>query len=203
MQDYSPFEGVAVPPEGFYAVQIETLEPGLAQDGVKGIVQVGCTVQDQDATGFKMNKRVIYSGNDKNGNPLVRQFCDFLNSVGIPTETIQDYGKNGQTSDIHAVTNQLAGKTGYIEARYETNAEGKTYLNIANWVNKDRYDKQVAAGTHRGQDRQTYLAATGNRMATGAPTITLGGQPGSTGNNFGAQVTAPQTTPAGAGLPNL
>jgi hypothetical protein len=202
MQEYTPFEGGAhgmLDQEGLYKVRIDSIEPGVSNSG-KGMVKVGCTTLDQDVSpNTPLISRVIYSGVDTNGNFMVRQFCDFMHSTGTPVDNIRQFGQANEVMNIEQACGQLIGREAYIEARFgEYN--GRLTTEIANWIAKDRYDKQSSVGAHRGMRKEQadlasmIKAKAGKEGATasaGAPPQAPGAQP----NLGGPAAMQPQAAP--------
>lgn len=205
MADYEPFAGGRgfVPQEGLYEAKIIALEAQDTKDPTRGTVQVTSIIQDEDVGhGIQIIDWVLYSGVDRKGNPLVRQFCDFLHSVGTPIEVIKQFGAAGHTTDINGALGQLVNRLGYPELKFGV-YNGQLTSDVANWAPKQRYLDAKKNNAHRGRKSSEVNVADLMKAAASAQAQPLGVQPtfaGFSAPNLGGAV---NLGGAPAGLPNL
>jgi hypothetical protein len=198
LADYTYVEGVGTSTllkmDGYYSVAVVKLTEGTTASGNHKFI-ANLTVQDADEKGASLIADILVSGTDKNGKSNIRQFGDFLSSLGFTQEQIRGLAANGQASGA-ALAQQLAGRTGY--ANVERNSyDGKTYSRVNGWITQQKYEDAVAANAHRKLPR---AEATFSAPSVGMPAMpampNMGAMPAIAQN-----VPSPQALFAGIQLP--
>jgi hypothetical protein len=214
MQGYTPWEGGGhgfVDQEGYYKVRVESVTPGLAKDGIKGLVKIGVQTAETDKPATPLISRVLYSGADKNNEPLVRQFCDFLHSTGTTIDNIQSWGQQGASMNIEQAVAQLVGREAYVELRFSS-YNGRLTTEVANWISVDVYNKAAKNGIGMRGRKAADVNPAQLQGASAAPqAVQLGGPQAAAAPALGgpqgfaapqAQAPAPQfAAPAGNAQP--
>ena len=177
--------------DGIVKGNITHLTAGWSKgESPKGMVTVGLVATDEDCQGKKQETFVLYTGLDKNNDPLVRQFCEFLNSTGTSEEAIRSSAA-GQAQGIQPLLDKILaeGRGCYFNVKTKQH-KGKWQTEVDGFAKPERYLEAVKNGSHRWN-----RIAPGSSPAAGAPN--LGGAPV---NGAGAYVEG-ATAPSGAGDP--
>jgi len=148
---YTPYEGGGhdfLGVEGHIEVKIDSTKVQTTKDGSKGKLKIGLICQDEDVKGCHIFADVLYTGTDKNGNKLIRQFFDVLASTGTPVERINTFITSGAQMSIDDACQQLHNKTAYVEVR-NREWEGNISTSVENFVTKDLYETYKSTGRHR------------------------------------------------------
>jgi hypothetical protein len=150
LANYTPVEGIGssslLKLDGFYSATVTKVLMGKSSSGNNKFI-VGLAVQDADEKGATLIADVLVSGQDKNGNPNIRQLGDFLNSLGMSMEQVRAFAANG-TQPGDGLAQTLTGKTVYANVEAET-YQNETRSRVRGYVTKQRYDDAVSANAHR------------------------------------------------------
>lgn len=177
LANYAPVEGVGTSSllkmDGFYAATIEKVTPGKSSSGNNKLI-LTLAVQDADERGQTLVADVLVSGQDKNGNPNIRQLGDLLYSLGMTPEQVKGMaGTAGQPGD--AFGNQLKGKVTHVNVEAET-YNGETRSRVRGYIAKQRYEDAVSANAHRKPRKaDTSFAGAPAGVAAPAASVTTNG----------------------------
>jgi hypothetical protein len=150
LANYTPVEGIGssslLKMDGFYAATITKVLMGKSSSGNNKFI-VGLAVQDADEKGATLIADVLVSGQDKNGNPNIRQLGDLLNSLGMTMEQVRGFAANG-TQPGEGLAQTLTGKTVYCNVEAET-YNNDTRSRVRGYITQQRYADAVSANAHR------------------------------------------------------
>jgi len=150
LANYTPVEGIGssslLKLDGFYSATVTKVLMGKSSSGNNKFI-VALAVQDADEKGATLIADVLVSGQDKNGNPNIRQLGDFLNSIGMSMEQVRAFAANG-TQPGDGLAQTLTGKTVYANVEAET-YQNETRSRVRGYITKQRYDDAVSANAHR------------------------------------------------------
>ena len=184
LKDWSPYEGIGsndlLTHDGVFGAVVEKYKLDVS-DGGKGklMLVVRCTVTDEDNKGKGLVSNVMLSGTDKDGKPMIRQFGDFLASVGYTKDQItQSFATLGQKPAAAVLESlKLVGRTLALEAEFDT-YNGTDHSKIKNWVTPDNFAKSKAAVANRRAHRKIVAAGPqvpGSAIPLSASLPALGG----------------------------
>lgn len=161
-KDWTPYEGLGKTDhikagDGLFAGVVTKYSLGVSDgEKTKGEPQIAIAIDitDDDAKGAHTVVNRMLGGKDKNGEPLLRQFFEFLYSVGFTKEVINTqvaaWGKQTLGKSIEAL--QLVGRPCYMDIATEY-YKGEPGSKVQNFRTKDEYTKAVQANTHRRPHR--------------------------------------------------
>lgn len=207
--DYEPWAGAAqgfVNQEGFYYARVNKATPGLASDNVKAHVEVACELTEEGPNkGVQILGWPFYSGTDRKGKSLARQFANVLSSVD--TQLVEWVKKNGQANasqNIDELCKLVVGHQVRIEIRFDT-YKGKLTSRIENFITEEAYQKMKDANQLRGRTADQVTVAQIEKERREAGGAGGEGSPTAPGNlNLGGPGGAPSLpAPALNGAPAL
>lgn len=177
LANYAPVEGIGssslLKMDGFYAASIERVTQGKSSSGNNKLI-LSLSVQDADERGQSLIADVLVSGQDKNGNPNIRQLGDLLYSLGMSPEQVKAMASTAATPG-EAFGNQLKGKTTHVNVEAET-YNGNTTSRVRGYISKQRYEDAVSANAHRKPRKaDTAIAGAPAGIATPAASVTTNG----------------------------
>ncbi len=199
LKGWTPYEGLGandhLTHDGLFEFVIVKLKSDVSDgEKTKGapMLTVAVDIVDPDNAGKHLVRNVMAGGKDKNGEPLARQFGEFLNSLaqrdakpGEPfskewiAATLAAYGQ--QPLDTIVAQLGIIGRKGIAQiATSYYKQEAKS--DIENFKTYAEYDKAKAANTHRKPHRpapQFSGPPAGFAPTAGAPGLpALPGMPG-------------------------
>ena len=175
LSSYTPVEGIGTSAllkmDGFYAASIERVTLGKSSSGNNKLI-LTLAVQDADEKGQTLVSDVLVSGQDKNGNPNIRQLGDLLASLGMSMEQVRAMAGN-PAAPGDAFGGQLKGKTTHVNVEAET-YNGNTRSRVQGYITKQRYDDAVSANAHRKPRKaDTSFAGPPAGITAAAPAVTV------------------------------
>lgn len=200
---YEPGSCDLLPFDGAVIMDIRECKAKSADgDPTKCYFEIGGVADDEDCKGSRLVARVHYSGHDKNGDPLGRQWGDFLYARGITPEEIRQRAAQGETlgKDVicKAYTNPDPPKK--VAALIGSEMyQGQRVTRITGFIPMDKYNGMGQAAKRRSpQIKEKGAAAASGGMNMNLGNLGGGGVPPPPNTNTNATQTA-----AAANLPRL
>lgn len=152
LADYTPYDGagsaVLLPFDGMVRAKVIKFKTGSSKGGNKTVKLVLAITEDNVAGTLYAD--IPVTGKDKNGEPLIRKFGDFLTSAGKSLDEIKAAAASGQQVPVDTIMEQMI--EGSVQVFVEVEAStynGKRSSKITNFVSPQRFSDAVTAGTHR------------------------------------------------------